>query len=304
MQDIGADPAEQGLVQASLSRGRASLGSIRRFSRTAPLAVAGAAVLIFLLFIVIFADILAPEDPNRTDYLRIRHPPSRELPLGADHLGRDALSRIIVGSRTSLMIAFTSVLLAKIIGFSWGTVSGYRGGRVDLISQRFLDILMSIPSVILALLLLTAVGSGVVTVIIAITIGGIAGTTRIIRSVVLAVKEMDFITAAQAMGASPLRIMLRHIAPQTVAPLLVVASASLGGAIFAESALSFLGLGIPPPNPSWGAMLGGTLAEQFRPPWWMVVYPGLAITITILAFNIFGDGLRDHLDPKLRGRLD
>ena len=224
--------------------------------------------------------------------------------MGADHLGRDALSRIIVGSRTSLLIAFTSVLIAKIIGFSWGTLSGFKGGQFDLISQRFLDVLMSIPSVILALLLLTAAGSGVFTVIIAISIGSIASTTRIIRSVVLMVKEMDFITAAQAMGASPLRIMLRHIAPQTVAPLLVIASASLGGAIFAESALSFLGLGIPPPNASWGAMLGGTLAEQFRPPWWMVVYPGLAITITILAFNIFGDGLRDHLDPKLRGRLD
>ena len=304
MQDIGSDPSGQGIVQSSIQIGKGSLSSIRRFSRTAPLAVAGAAVLVFLLFIVIFADVLAPEDPNRTDYLRIRQPPSLELPLGADHLGRDALSRIIVGSRTSLMIAFTSVFLAKLVGFSWGMVSGYWGGRVDLISQRFLDVLMSIPSVIFALLLLTAAGSGVITVIIAITIGGVAGTTRIIRSVVLSVKEMDFITAAQAMGASPLRIMLRHVAPQTVAPLLVVASASLGGAIFAESALSFLGLGIPPPNPSWGAMLGGTLAEQFRPPWWMVVYPGIAITMTILAFNIFGDGLRDHLDPKLRGRLD
>lgn len=304
MQDIEADRGEQGLIQNSLDRGKASWGSVRRFYRTAPLAAAGAAFLFFLLFIVIFADVLAPEDPNRTDYLRIRQPPSRDLPLGADHLGRDALSRIIVGSRTSLMIAFSSVLLAKIIGFSWGTVSGYRGGRVDLISQRFLDVLMSIPSVIFALLLLTAVGSGVITVIIAITIGGVAGTTRIIRSVVLSVKEMDYITAAQAMGATPTRIMLRHVAPQTVAPLLVIASASLGGAIFAESALSFLGLGIPPPNPSWGAMLGGTLAEQFKPPWWMVVYPGVAITVTILAFNIFGDGLRDHLDPKLRGRLD
>ncbi len=304
MQDIGAGTDEQGIVRATLGIGKACYGSIRRFAKTAPLAVAGAAVLLFLLFVVIFADVLAPRDPNTTDYKIIRQPPSRELPLGADHLGRDALSRIIVGSRTSLVIAFTSVLIAKLIGFSWGTLSGFKGGQFDLISQRFLDVLMSIPSVILALLLLTAAGSGVLTVILAISIGSIAGTTRIIRSVVLAVKEMDFITAAQAMGASPLRIMLRHIAPQTVAPLLVVASASLGGAIFAESALSFLGLGIPPPNPSWGSMLGGTLAEQFKPPWWMVVYPGIAITVTILAFNIFGDGLRDHLDPKLRGRLN
>ena len=304
MQDIGADTGEQGVVQTTLSIVRASSGSIRRFSKTAPLAVAGATVLLFLLFVVIFADVLAPRDPNTTDYKIIRQPPSWELPLGADHLGRDALSRIIVGSRTSLVIAFTSVFIAKFVGFSWGTLSGFKGGQFDLISQRFLDILMSIPSVILALLLLTAAGSGVLTVILAISIGSIAGTTRIIRSVVLAVKEMDFITAAEAMGASPLRIMLRHIAPQTVAPLLVIASASLGGAIFAESALSFLGLGIPPPNPSWGSMLGGTLAEQFKPPWWMVVYPGIAITVTILAFNIFGDGLRDHLDPKLRGRLN
>ena len=151
---------------------------------------------------------------------------------------------------------------------------------------------------------MAAIGAGVFGVIIAITIGGIAGTTRVIRSVVLSVKEMVFVTAAHALGASPMRIMIKHVAPQTIAPVLVIISGSLGGAIFAESALSFLGLGIPPPNPSWGAMLGGTLAEAFKPPWWMVVFPGVAITLAILAFNLFGDGLRDTLDPRLRGRLD
>ena len=299
-----ARPASRRVLSATLNKGRSSLGVARRFTRTAPLAAVGGAVLIFLFIVVVFADVLAPENPNTTDYKNIRSPPSWEQPLGSDHLGRDALSRIIVGSRTSLFIAFAAVFFAKVVGFSWGVNTAYWGGKFDLISQRFLDVLMAIPGVILALLLLTIMGGGVYTVIIAIAVGGIAGTTRIIRSVVLSVKEMDYIQAAHAIGCSPLRVMLQHVAPQTLAPLLVVASASLGGAIFAESALSFLGLGIPPPNPSWGAMLGGTLAEQFKPPWWMVLFPGVAITITILAFNLFGDGLRDHLDPKLRGQLN
>ena len=138
----------------------------------------------------------------------------------------------------------------------------------------------------------------------AIAFTGIAGTTRVIRSVVLSVREMAYVEGARALGASQLRIMIRHVAPQCIAPLMVVASASLGGAIFAEAALSFLGLGIPPPHPSLGNMLGGVLGDVFKPPWWLVIYPGVTITVAILAFNIFGDGLRDHLDPKLRGRLD
>jgi len=278
--------------------------TLRRFWKTAPLAFIGGSILTFLLFVAVFGNFLAPESYKTTDYKQIRDAPSLKRPLGSDHLGRDALSRIIIGSRTTLFIAFTAVAIAKLIGVSWGIISGYTGGKFDLLSQRLLDILMAIPSVIFALLLLAALGAGVFGVIVAITIGGIAGTTRIVRSVVLAVKEMEFVTAALALGASPMRIMFRHVAPQTIAPVLVIISASLGGAIFAESALSFLGLGIPPPNPSWGAMLGGTLAEAFKPPWWMVVYPGMAITLSILAFNLFGDGLRDTLDPRLRGRLE
>jgi peptide/nickel transport system permease protein len=277
---------------------------LRRFWKTAPLAFIGGSILCILIFVAVFGNVLAPESYKTTDYKQIRDKPSLKRPLGSDHLGRDALSRIIIGSRTTLFIAFSAVAIAKVIGVSWGILTGYSGGKFDLLSQRILDILMAIPSVIFALLLLAALGAGVFGVIVAITIGGIAGTTRIVRSVVLAVKEMEFVTAATALGASPMRIMVRHVAPQTIAPVLVIISASLGGAIFAESALSFLGLGIPPPNPSWGAMLGGTLAEAFKPPWWMVVYPGMAITLSILAFNLFGDGLRDTLDPRLRGRLE
>ena len=281
-----------------------TLKTLGRFWKTSPLAFMGGTLLALLLLMAVFSPILAPESYTATDYKQIRNPPSWDRPLGSDHLGRDALSRIIIGSRTSLFIAFTAVFIAKFIGVSWGIISGYSGGKVDIISQRFTEILEAIPSVIFALLLLAAIGAGVFGVIIAITIGGIAGTTRVIRSVVLSVKEMEFVTAAHALGASPLRIMIKHVAPQTIAPVLVIISGSLGGAIFAESALSFLGLGIPPPNPSWGAMLGGTLAEAFKPPWWMVVFPGVAITMAILAFNLFGDGLRDTLDPRLRGRLD
>ncbi len=252
----------------------------------------------------IFAPLLAPKDPLEANYSALLEPPSFDFPLGTDGLGRDTLSRLLAGTRVTLMVSVIAVAISKIIGFSWGVMSGYVGGRFDLISQRFLDVLLSFPSVILALLLLVALGSGKWTVVIAIAATGISGTTRIIRSVALSVSRMDYVQAAHAIGASPTRIMVQHVAPQCIAPLLVVASASLGGAIFTEAALSFLGLGIPPPDPSWGNMLGGILVASFKPPWWLVVFPGAAITVTILAFNLFGDALRDHLDPKLRGRLD
>ena len=162
---------------------------------------------------------------------------------------------------------------------------------------------MSFPSIILALLLLVVMGAGLETVIIAIAVTRIPGSQRVIRAVVLSVKETAYVEAARAIGASPLRVMARHISPQTYAPLIVVATTSLGGAIFTEASLSFLGLGIPPPSPSWGNLLGGLLLESLRPPWWLMIAPGVCITGTILAFNLLGDGLRDHFDPRLRGKL-
>ena len=297
----------------------AVLGAMSRFTKTSPIGAVAAVFLVLLGLVAIFANFLAPYDPLETFHSFFRKPPSIERPLGNDHLGRDVLSRIIVGTRTSLYVAFASVVISKVIGFSWGIMTGYKGGRIigfswgimtgykggkfDLFSQRFLDVMMAFPGIIMAMLLLVGIGSGLYTVIMAIAITGIAGTTRVIRSVALSVREMEYVEAARALGASPLRIMIKHIAPQCVAPLMVVASVSLGGAIFAEAALSFLGLGIPPPNPSLGNMLGGVLGDAFRPPWWLVLYPGITITFAILAFNIFGDGLRDHLDPRLRGRL-
>ena len=183
-------------------------------------------------------------------------------------------------------------------------ISGFLGRRFDLFSQRVIDILMSFPSLILALMLLVVLGAGIETVIVAIASTQIPAATRITRSVVLSVREAMYVEAARSIGVNNLRLMVRHVAPQVAAPILVVATLHLGGAIFAESALSFLGLGIPPPAPSWGNMLGGVTAAAFKPPWWLVVFPGLAITLTIMAANLFGDALRDFLDPKLRQRID
>lgn len=286
------------------TRARQFYDNVSRFVRSSILGSVAAVFLLFMAFVALFAPALAPEDPLKANYGALLESPSLEFPMGTDGLGRDTLSRVIAGTRLSLMVSVTAVLISNIIGFSWGVLSGYLGGRFDLFSQRMLDVLISFPSVILALLLLVALGAGVNTVIIAIAATGIAGTTRIIRSVALLVRESEYVLAARMIGASPARTMIRHVAPQCVAPLLVVASASLGGAIFTEAALSYLGLGVPPPDPSWGNMLGGILVASFKPPWWLVVFPGFAITLTILAFNLFGDALRDHLDPRLRGRLE
>jgi ABC-type dipeptide/oligopeptide/nickel transport system permease subunit len=276
----------------------------KRFAQSSVLGAGAAIFLVLVALIAVFASFVAPTDPNAQNYSALLQTPSMDFPMGTDSLGRDTLSRVILGTQLSLFISASAVALSKFIGFTWGILSGYIGGRFDLLSQRLLDVLISFPSVILALLLLVALGAGVNTVIIAIAATGIAGTTRIIRSVALLIRESEYVLAARMIGASPVRVMLRHVAPQCVAPLLVVASASLGGAIFTEAALSYLGLGIPPPDPSWGNMLGGILVASFKPPWWLVVFPGCAITLTILAFNLFGDALRDHLDPRLRGRLE
>jgi peptide/nickel transport system permease protein len=279
------------------------LGELRRFARGSPIGAVSLAFLLFVLSVAVFADRLAPRDPLTTSMGVARQPPSLRYPLGTDHLGRDALSRLIHGTRVTLTVVLTSVLIGDTIGFLWGLTSGYLGRRFDLLSQRLLDILMAFPALILAMLLLAGLGAGLHTVIVAIAVTRVPLTTRVIRSVTLAVKEMTYVTAAEAVGATSLRIMARHVAPQCVAPLLVIASFNLGTAIFAEAALNFLGVGLPPPAPTWGSMLGGVLAEQFRPQWWLLLFPGLAITLTITATNLLGDALRDFLDPRVKRQL-
>jgi len=291
------------LVNLPLKASRALIGIAARFTGSSLLGAGSVVLLIILAFVAIFADQIAPYGPLTADYKALIQAPSLSHLAGTDNLGRDALSRVIVGARTTLLVAFLSIAIGETVGCTWGVISGYAGGRFDLLSQRFLDVLMAFPSVILALLLLVALGAGIDTIIIAIAVTRVPGTARVMRSIVLSVREMDFVTSARAIGASPTRVMLFHVAPQVLAPLLVISASGLGGAIFAEAALSFLGLGIPPPAPSWGNMLGGILVTSFNPPWWLVVAPGLAITFTILALNLLGDAMRDYLDPKLRGRL-
>jgi peptide/nickel transport system permease protein len=296
-----------GAVAAPIASGRRTArpnrSVLRRFLASSPLGAAAAVVLVLLALVAIFAGQIAPYDAVTNDYGATRQPPSAEHRLGTDNLGRDVLSRIIFGLRVSLVVSLSSVVLGVSVGMTWGVTSGYAGGRYDMFSQRLIEVLTSFPTLILALLLSVSLGPGLGTVIIAVAITQIPLATRITRSVVLSVKELAYVEAARCVGATPARIMLRQVAPQCLAPVLVIATLNLGAAIFAEAALSFLGVGIPPPTPSLGNMLGGVLAQSFKPPWWLATFPGLTIALAVLAANLLGDALRDFLDPKLGKQL-
>lgn len=277
---------------------------IQRFLRSSPIVAGAGTVLILIILMAIFAPYIAPYDPLEGDYSAIRQPPSRDHWMGTDDIGRDVLSRIIYGARTSLIVGFGAILIGDVIGLVSGILSGYVGGRVDIVSQRMLEVILAFPGLILATLFVVALGAGIQTVIVAIAITRIPASNRVVRAVTLTVRNREFVDAARVSGASGPRIMIRHVFPQTIAPFLVVASLHLGIAITAEAALSFLGIGVPPPEPSWGTMIGGSISSQFTPPWWLAIFPGLAIAITVFSVNLTGDGLRDALDPNLRGRLN
>ena len=279
------------------------LRGLGNFGRHDPVGAVSGLFLLAIVVTAIGAPLISPYDPVLdTDYTQLRAAPSSSHIAGTDHIGRDVLSRAIYGTRVSLLVAFIAVLIGDTFGAMWGITAGYLGGKFDMLSQRFLEIMMSFPTLILAMLLLLGLGAGVKTVIIAIAVTRIPVAVRVIRSVVLGVKEYTYVEAATALGASKLRIMALHIAPQCLAPWLVLATAHLGSVIILEASLGFLGVGIPPPTATWGNMLGGSVAASIAPKWWLVVTPGIAISITVLAFNLFGDAIRDALDPKLRGR--
>ena len=273
------------------------------FGRRYPVGAVAGVVLLLVILIAIAAPLLAPFHPtDDADFLHRNAEPSSEHLFGTDSIGRDVLSRVIHGARISLFVAFMAVLIGDGIGLVWGVASGYLGGRLDIYSQRFLELFMALPTIILAMLLLLWLGAGVLPVIIAIAITRVPLTVRVVRSVVLSVKETSYIDAARAIGASNVRIMSVHITPQVFAPWLVLTTAHLGVVVILEASLGFLGVGIPPPTATWGNMLGGEVAEVLVPRWWLVLPPGAAITVTVLAINLFGDAIRDRLDPKLRGR--
>jgi ABC-type dipeptide/oligopeptide/nickel transport system permease subunit len=280
--------------------GRRRWRAVAGFARRSPTAMAGGIVGVLIVCMAIFAPLIAPYDPLKADFRRMAKPPNAHNYFGTDQIGRDTLSRVIYGARSSITVAFAAVLLGTTVGSLWGLASGYLGGKFDLVSQRIMEILQSFPDLILAMAISMAIGTGMHAVIVAIAITRIPFGGRVIRSVALIVKELAYVEAGRSVGASQLRIMGMHILPQCLAPYLVLATTHLGVAIIIEAALGFLGVGIPPPTPTWGNMLADSLTSLV-PHWWLVFFPGLAITVTVLAFNLLGDGIRDTLDPRLRG---
>jgi peptide/nickel transport system permease protein len=246
------------------------------------------------------AGVIAPFDPLATDYAAMLQAPSVRHPFGTDSFGRDVLSRIIYGARTALWVGFASSLLGATLGATIGVASAYFGGRLDLFLQRLMDLLLSFPLIILALVVVSLLGSGINNVILAITIPMIPRCALVVRSSALALREMPFVEAARALGFGPLHIIVRHMLPNVMAPYLIMLTAFLGQAILLEASLSFLGLGVAEPQAAWGLMLRGAAVDFAERAPWMAIYPGLAISLAVFAFNLFGDSLRDALDPKLR----
>lgn len=272
----------------------------RTFARRYRLSTVWGIVAALIILLGVFAPLVSPDDPLRPNVLARAQGPSWQHWLGTDFIGRDVLSRIIHGTTWSLFVAVTSVLLGTTFGAVWAVASAFFGGTFDLLGERLVEVLLSFPPILLALLLASALGASTWTVILSIAATRVAYGTRIIRSQALAVKDLPYVEAARSLGSSSWRIIFLHIAPQCIGVYLVLVTTSLGIAIVLEATLGFLGAGIPPPTPTWGNMLGDA-ASMLIPKWHMVVFPGVAIVITVLSFNQFGDGLRDAFDPRLRG---
>jgi peptide/nickel transport system permease protein len=276
------------------------LSALLRFLRKKPLGAAGAVVIGGMLLMALSAGVLAPYDPLETDFGAMLGPPDRAHWLGTDAFGRDVLSRIMYGARTALLVGFASSFLGATLGALIGVASAYIGGWVDLYAQRGMDIVLSFPIIVLALTVVTMLGSGTLNLILAITIPFIPRVSQVVRASALSIREMPYIEAARALGTGPTRIILRHISPNVMASYLVMLTAFLGQAILLEASLSFLGLGTAEPTPSWGLMLRGAAVEFAERAPWMAIFPGLTISLAVFAFNVLGDALRDVLDPKLR----
>jgi peptide/nickel transport system permease protein len=281
---------------------RPGLGAVvARFCRKKPLGAAGGAIMLAMVVVAVLADAIATHDPIATNAAATLAPPSAQYWLGSDHLGRDIHSRIVHGTRISLVVGLASTLLGSVFGGIVGLLTGYLGGKTDLITQRVLDILQGLPLLVLALVMSAALGPSVQNVVIAISIPIIPRAARVIRASVLSIREMQYVEAARAVGIAHLRIAFRHILPNTIGPFIVLTTAQLGSAILTEAALSFLGLGVPEPYPSWGRMLSVSAAEYAQKAPHLVLFPGVAISLVVFGSNLLGDALRDTLDPRLRG---
>jgi peptide/nickel transport system permease protein len=275
--------------------------ALLRFTRGRPLGALGLAILALLSALGLFAGVLATHDPSEVRIALALERPSTALPFGTDHLGRDIWSRLVYGARYSMAVALAATAAGTLIGGAAGLAGGYRGGLLDLAVQRVLDVMMALPTLILALAVVTALGPSLLNIIAAVAFPMIPRTARVLRASTLQLKQLAYVDAARLLGANEGRIMLRHILPNAAAPLIVLATAQVGMAILTEAALGFLGLGVPPPAPTWGGMLARDAARFFELAPWTAIYPGVAITLAVFAANLFGDTLRDMLDPRLRG---
>ena len=273
---------------------------VRDFCRRRPLGAIGAAVIVLMIAVAVLAQGIAPYDPVATNFGAMLSPPSAKHWLGTDTFGRDVLSRLIYGSRTALLVGFGASVLGATLGAILGVGSAYFAGRVDLYLQRLMDVFLSFPLIILALALVAILGNSIPNLIMAITVPMIPRCALVIRSSALSIREMPYVDAARAAGFGHTRIILRHMLPNVMAPYLIILTAFLGQAILLEASLSFLGLGVQEPIAAWGLMLRGAAVEFAESAPWMAIFPGLAISLAVFAFNLFGDSLRDALDPRLR----
>ena len=272
-----------------------------RLWREKPLGMVGAAITVLLLLIGILADLLAPYGMNEVFRRELLVEPSAKFWLGSDNFGRDILSRIIYGARISMVVGLSASAIAAISSAIIGTVSGYVGGRFDLWLQRFVDAWMSLPGLVLLIFMISVVGPGMLQLIVVLGLLLGIGGSRVIRSAVISIKDNEYVSAAVAVGSRTSELLLRHILPNIMAPIIIQFTTNAPQVILIEASLSFLGYGIPPPAPSWGSMLGFNARRYMFQAWWMVVWPGVALSVVVFGVNMFGDAVRDLLDPKLRG---
>ncbi|MCD6521717.1 ABC transporter permease [Candidatus Calescamantes bacterium] len=268
----------------------------RRLKRN-PLAMLGLGLILFFTLMALLAPVISPWDPQKINLEEILSPPSLKHPFGTDSLGRDLLSRVIWGSRISLSVGFVAVGISVIIGTIWGLVSGYAGGKMDNFLMRIVDIMLCFPSFFLVLALIAFTKPSIWNIMAVIGVTSWMGVARLVRAEVLSLKEREFILSAKSVGCSHLRIMFRHILPNALSPVWVAATLGVAGAILLESSLSFLGLGVQPPTPSWGSIITEG-KDNLEVAWWITLFPGLAILLAVLGFNLLGEGLRDALDPR------
>ncbi len=278
------------------------LGKVWDLCKRQPLGAAGALVVIAMIVMAVFAEFISPYNPEANAFEHMLEAPNADFWLGTDQFGRDILTRLIYGARTALFVGFTCAFIGAFGGLVLGVASAYFGGKFDLILQRIMDVFMAFPLIILALAVVATLGTGVQNVIIAITIPFIPQCARVVRSSALSIREIPYVDAARACGFSDARIILRHMVPNVMAPFLIMLTTFVGQAILLEASLSYLGLGVQEPTPAWGLMLQGGAEEYAESAPWVAIFPGIAISLAVFGFNLFGDALRDVLDPKLRNR--